>query len=559
MVYLCTIARVLPETLGGSDLRDVSSLTREEVGDFIRDAWDNPIAPPGAAGRPRAQGQGSIVEKLVVFMEKHATGEPHFHIAVKLVRALKFVPTKRTLRERHRLPSHWSVSHTNFWSAVRYGCVPSPRKPEVDENPYQWTSDGQVLDLFEESQEPFLATAWKRRREQKELQAASDQKKRKVPFSKLDLTAVILHADLRSPAAVLAYAQDRGTPQMQQYVHKQQRDLPKLIEDAEEWGRARETAAQERETDWALVCRTATSACPHGDECRYAIVAARFFEANRSLLSKDALAAALRNIVVNGPSKTTRVPVLVGPTNTGKTTLLLPFDKLFQFRHVFHKPALGSKFALRNITKSKRFIFWDDYRPVEYAMGTVPVATFLSLFEGKPFEVQMSQSFNDGNVDFEWRRGAVLTAKKQGLWDLRGDISEEDVRHMQSRVDVYECSAKVSQLQHTDACEVCMCKWICDGAAARDAAPVSQPALAPPPGTSGQQGREVSDLDTFIAQAQVSAEVAAVLAQELRELGVVHVSEVGESDWPHFQAWRMMRPYEQRRVLSACRGQRRHL
>ena len=63
------------------------------------------------------------------------------------------------------------------------------------------------------------------------------------------------------------------------------------------------------------------------------------------------------------------------------------------------------------MVKGKRFLLWDDYSPVEYGQKTVPVSTFLSLFQGQPFEVQLSQAFNDGNVDFQWRRGCVLTAK----------------------------------------------------------------------------------------------------------------------------------------------------
>ena len=97
-------------------------------------------------------------------------------------------------------------------------------------------------------------------------------------------------------------------------------------------------------------------------------------------------------------------PLIVGPSNTGKSTLLLPLDDLFGKKHVFHKPALRSKFALRNIMRDKRFLFWDDYRPVEYAQSTVEVSTLLSLFTGHPFEVQVSQSFNDGNPDFECRQ-----------------------------------------------------------------------------------------------------------------------------------------------------------
>ena len=45
-------------------------------------------------------------------------------------------------------------------------------------------------------------------------------------------------------------------------------------------------------------------------------------------------------------------------------TLVLPFDDAFGFASVFHKPALNSSLALRNILKHKRLLFWDDYQPL---------------------------------------------------------------------------------------------------------------------------------------------------------------------------------------------------
>ena len=86
---------------------------------------------------------------------------------------------------------------------------------------------------------------------------------------------------------------------------------------------------------------------PHGHACSYNHAAAAFFAANSMSLSRVELAVALRNILVTGPAKTTRVPMIVGPTNSGKSTLVLPFDELHGFAHVFHKSALGSSFALR--------------------------------------------------------------------------------------------------------------------------------------------------------------------------------------------------------------------
>ena len=122
-----------------------------------------------------------------------------------------------------------------------------------------------------------------------------------------------------------------------------------------QWGSAREQAAAERQSEWSTLCAAADKSCPHGAACSYAEAAEAFFAANAASLSRVELAVALRNILLSGPSKTTRAPMIIGPTNSGKSTLVLPFDELFGFVQVFHKPALGSSFALRNILKEKKF------------------------------------------------------------------------------------------------------------------------------------------------------------------------------------------------------------
>ena len=65
---------------------------------------------------------------------------------------------------------------------------------------------------------------------------------------------------------------------------------------------------------------------------------------------------------------------------------------------------------------TKRFILWDDIRPVEFAHEkTVPVSLFLSLFAGQHTDIQVSQSFNDGSKDVFWNHGVVLTGKLEAL------------------------------------------------------------------------------------------------------------------------------------------------
>jgi len=502
----------------------------------------------GAPGRPRNSYEGSVVDTIVVVREQHANGEFHFHWAVRLKKQMRFMPAKRTLRDRYKICSHWSCTHTQWWSALRYLVKATPKKPLVDAERYVWTHDGREIDVYHECQESWIAKAWKRRREQKEL--ADPNLAKKARFTKLDLTAVILDKKLTTKTQLLEFTQDHGSASMQHFVHQWQKKLKELMEEAKEWGNAREAAKAERESDWELVVRFATTPCKIGAQCNYRVAADRIFRANeRHGLCKRKLAVALRDIIKNGPSKTTRVPLLVGPTNTGKTTLIAPFDKVFGFCRVFHKPALGSKYALRNLLKDKRFLMWDDYRPVEYGAETVPVNTFLSLFTGQPFEVQMSQSFNDGNEDFEWRRGCVMTAKEKDLWQPKGEVDSEDVEHMKTRCEMFPCKAKVRDLKDTSCCPHCMCKWIVEAAAAHDESQVVA-AVPSRPEAQGVADALGAGLEALGRAARLPQRMVDDLRSNLLTMGAVDVGELTLSDWQSCAAFASARPLEQRRLLS---------
>ena len=342
LVHLVTLSRVLPETLAQfADLRDISGMTREEVAACVRQAFDDPLPPgPGQPGRKR-QRTDAIVLKVAVFMETHADGDRHFHVAVLLKQPRTWGAAKRTLRVRGGLASHFSCSHTQMWSALRYGFIATLKKPVVDSSPYIWSADeswpnGLVTEgtkawscLFEASQRPWNAALWKARSElAQKRKAEGDPAAKKARFAKLDLTAIILDRGLKSKAAILEYSQDHGTEAMQHWVHQNQKKLKEFLGEAIEWGEAREAAAAERRTDWEILCQAAERACPHGDACPYAQTAATFFEANADTLSRTRLAVALRDIIIAGPSKTRRTPMIKGPSNTGKSTLVNPFDQL---------------------------------------------------------------------------------------------------------------------------------------------------------------------------------------------------------------------------------------
>ena len=554
MVYLVTISRALPHATEIHNLRDLETTSRSEVSTMVRDAVSRPVLERG--GRPR-EGESCHLQKLVVFQEQHADGSRHFHVALKFAQSMRWMAFKRTLRVRYNLCSHWSCSHTQWWSAVRYGVVPTSKKPLVDESPETWSVDGVALDLFEDSQQPFNAAAWRARREKRDCAAST--KDEAPSFNKLDFTSLVLSKGLRTKNAVLAYVQEHGTVAMQNYVCKNQRQLEKHIEDAFAWGSAPGQAVAECETDWAVVSRTAAASCVFGDTCDYAAAAEDLFAMNQTSFSRVSLAAALRAVLVTGPSKSTPVPFLVGGTNCGKSTLVYPFDDVFGFSAVFHKPALNdASYPLRNWLKAKRFVFWDDYRPVAYAeAGVVPVPTFLSAFNGDPFEVRVPQNTHDGNVDFAWNRGVVFTGKTQGLWDPSHHVSAEDIQHLRSRVVEFHFNRRLEQMRPVPKCAVCMCRWIVQGAAAHDA---DRAIVAPPLLLPIAQESEPADPDSItgfsqlMAAARLAAAVVPALKSEVEATGAVHVNELTPDDWAQLPSWPRLREMERRRLLANVRA-----
>lgn len=231
--------------------------------------------------------------------------------------------------------------------------------------------------------------------------------------------------------------------------------------------------------------------------------------------------------------------------------MVLPFDELFGHNRVFHKPALNSSFPLVNLSKNKRFLFFDDFRPIEYAQETIDVSTFLSLFNGHPFEIRQSQAFRHGNEDFAWRKGCCLTAKDEELWDPWGHVTLEDVQHMKNRLHVFTCHAVLQDLRPTVPCVSCMCKWICDGAAKADARAVLQ---CIPPAESMSRAplpSLVEGLADLSIRAKLPEAKTAALEAELAQLGAVSVQEVGMNDWKRLNSFSALLPFEQRRLLQA--------
>jgi hypothetical protein len=555
-VYLLTFSRLLPETIEAATagLRDLTNLTRQELAEFVRESFEN---PEGSAlgGRPILRTE-PLVRKVVVVAEEHADGTWHFHAAVQLYQPYRWPAVKRALRNRYRLVAHFSCTHKEWWSVLRYVTHTTDKKPIVDSGRVVWLAQGESFDAYKESQQSYDARVFRASRETQEMTAPPTDKPKS--FTKLDFNSLVLSEGLNTRSAVIRYVQDHGSVGMQAFVANHQKCLNELVELAKEWGEARQVAAAEELTDWALLCQTAEKSCPHEDNCRYHKGCEEIFEGNKANSDKRHLAASLRNIIVAGPSKDTRVPFLAGATNTGKSTLVDGFDDLYGFERVFHLPALtDGKFALRNWMKEKRFVYWDEFDPVEFAnKGVFSPTTFKKAFGGQWFEIQVAQNHHDGNKDWRWKRGVVFTNKLKGLFTAKGDVSTEDINHLKSRVELFRFTFPVVSPGsrpvggNVPACKYHMAQWIRDLATAFDAMQGLQALPRLGALVHAQTDAVVADLRQFLEAANLPQEARAALTRDVEGTGAVHVQELGRQDWEQLVAWPALRPMEQRRLLQ---------
>ena len=444
------------------------------------------------------------------------------------------------------------------------------KKAEVDPEPLAWEASGADLNLYEESQESWNANAFKRNREAAAARAAGEAtksgKKQKVEkFNTLDFKALVLSAGLTMPNAVMEYVQQKGSAAAQAFVSRYQRQLKDLLSEAEAWSNAPAVAAAERETEWQVVERLAQGPCTcSGDApCLWEAAVGAFFARNTGTIDEEWFAACLAKVMRNGPGKQSRIPLLVGVTNAGKSTVLDPIDFVFGPELVFHTPALGASMPLVNLAvKCKRFIYFDDYQPVAFASTPrrspcLPVITFLKLFAGQQLEVQVPMNMNNGNVDMAWSKGAAITAKLEGLWEPNMCVSAEDVRHMQSRVEQFEAHAQVptTDMREVPKCRTSFCRWLLSRSTAfalRRAPSVGQApdaALQVGPLPVQEDRKEpVEGLAGLFSSARLPSHLAQAFQEELLAMGAVQASELGSEEWSQLRAWSLLKPLEQRRL-----------
>ena len=156
-VFLVTAAKLVNEEdkveMDGEQqpppLKDPATITKLEFRKAIQDSVANPMYDRSRGGRPPTR---CLEVDVYVGVMEGELEKQHHHAALSLFTGNhRFLPFKAAMRWRWGIATHWSTSHSQLWSTIRYLHCTTPHKPVVDRKPMVWTRDGRKLNLFEES------------------------------------------------------------------------------------------------------------------------------------------------------------------------------------------------------------------------------------------------------------------------------------------------------------------------------------------------------------------------------------------------------------------------
>ena len=426
--------------------------------------------------RDETEGQTALVlECLAVFRERHAAtpgalGPYHWHVAVKGSRSFRFSPYKRALHLEHGLATHWSCSHTGYWSAVRYGFLPSTRKPQadLDPDPRTWARTGAHVPLFEASQEPVTAGALARRREKKVKDALAKGKPEPRP-TEMDLYAVIVKNGFRNTpddnnaaARLMAYLKTSATPALIAFAFKHRAKLPGLIDDVWSWEKVEDFLEQRGKSRMDQFYAAAASPC---------ICNGLWFPRAMASMSSNGIVTEefckhILTLLRDGRRADIPVLVLMGRFGgEGKSFLLAPLRSVYGAEHVQATPQRGS-FPLLGL-ENKKVCLLDDWC---FDESVLPLPTQLLWYEGKPFPLPRPQNSSQyqGHLLYQGSAPVFVTVKEKDLGPLivqaqvalaQGAPSEHTM--LLRRLKIFSFTRPLPQShQHVHECGHCFAQMV---------------------------------------------------------------------------------------------------
>ena len=502
---------------------------------------------------------------MAIFLEKHAAGEVHYHIAVLADRNFRFNPFKKELLKQGGLATHWSCTHSNYASCVRYCYLPSLKKQaeQLDPQPLLWpeTGDKPHPPLSQASQPPVTAAATAVRREKDRLKRAA-KGQGEAKFRDVDLWPVVIQENIpddeTAAERVMLYAKRCGGHSMVQFCFHNWDRLPALVARSWKVEKVEEYITQHDHSRVDILRKAAGVPCVCGGQ---------WLSTALNTLTKNDIdpcewTDAVWQAFVDGRAKGNLVCHAGIGGNEGKSFFWRPLVLIFGEEGVFVAPP-KSGFPLMGLERA-RVTLLDDWR---FNEDIVSYALQLLWFEGAPFVISRPQNAFSGHLRYNKDDPVFVTTLEADIRALKGKrfLKEGDIEMMLKRLRIFLFKTAIAiPKKLIKGCPCCFARLVlglypqyqtCRGGQKRQAGSgLTQPPLAKR-ANEEMDGEELLGMSQLVGATRLPLHKAAALEAEILGLGAVHVRELTIEDWQGLSTWAQLGPFEQRRVRDVVSTQ----
>lgn len=404
---------------------------------------------------------GAPVVQWVCCREFHASGDHHYHMAVKLERCRRWRGAKSFLNDNYGISVHFSNIHNDYYSAWRYVTKEDEYVLESEPHPDLWNSrpprTGNACetnaargrsDSDVTSEEESAATSTGHNT----AQATSRKRKR---ISAFELSEIVLEKGIKSRIELLALAheqKEQGKRDIAEFVfNRGPKVVAEVIDTAWEMKEAKETLDRSKKTRMEILQEALDSDCVTGCNGLWYYCACQVLDRNG--IAKSSFANAVKELLEKGRGKYRNL-MIVGPANCAKTFLLNPLNSIY---HTFCNPA-STTFAWVGAEQAE-CIFLNDFR---WSQQIIPWHDLLLMLEGQTVHLPAPKSYFAKDLVFERDTPIFCTGKRTLVYIKHGVIDERECEMMAVRWRVFHFNNQISEEDKREipVCKKCFARFI---------------------------------------------------------------------------------------------------
>lgn len=418
--------------------------------------------------------KASVVQWCCSKETHRRTSGIHYHVAIKLDRIQRWLPSKRILQEQHGISVHFSSVHVNYYSAWKYVTKEDTAYEQSEGHPDLTGSHAAPTTM--RAHEALGERRQERLRSQRAVEEQPDDEaasgdvsespsvescptpvrgKKRKRLSAFDVSNVIVEKNLRDRTALLAFAnvqKREGKTDLAEFlINRGTKVTNELITNAWEMEQAEAVQRRKEKSRLDLLGEARDDQCLCTEEGQWETCALEILANNN--IPPQLFRECVIQLLVNGRGKYRNV-MLTGPANCGKTFLLDPLNSIY---YTFTNPA-STSFAWVGAEKAE-VIFLNDFR---WGPQVIAWHDFLLMLEGQVVHLPAPKSYFANDIMFDGDTPIFCTTKRPLVFIKNGCVDDRETEMMEVRWKIFNLTYQIhadEQLQ-VQPCSSCFARLI---------------------------------------------------------------------------------------------------